>query len=109
EAQIEEELRREPADLIFFFDDGESDLHKAIGVPVGEAKVIGLSLGSERQVTQMEEALDAQPDVRERLLAVARITETSSGESRRLMSLLAAELPNEAKIEMIRISRDRQA
>ena len=109
EAQIEEELRREPADLIFFFDDGESDLHKAIGVPVGEAKVVGLSLGSERQVTQMEEALDAQPDVRERLLAVVRITETSSAESRRVMSLLAAELPNEAKIEMIRISRDRQA
>jgi uncharacterized protein (DUF697 family) len=109
EAQIEEELRREPADLIFFFDDGESDLHEAIGVPVGEAKVVGLSLGSESQVTQMEEALDAQPDVRKRLLAVVRITETSSVESRRLMSLLAAELPNEAKIEMIRISRDRQA
>ena len=86
EAQIEEELRREPADLIFFFDDGESDLHKAIGVPVGQAKVVGLSLGSERQVTQMEEALDAQPDLRERLLAVVRITETSSAESRRLMS-----------------------
>lgn len=109
EAQIEEELGREPADLIFFFDDGELDLHKAIGVPVGQAKVVGLSLGSERQVIQMEEAMDAQPDLRERLLAVVRITETSSAESRRLMSLLAAELPNEAKIEMIRISRDRQA
>src|SRR6266576_5257144 len=33
EAQIEEELGREPADLIFFFADGESDFHKAIGVP----------------------------------------------------------------------------
>jgi uncharacterized protein len=109
QAQIEEELRREPADIIFFFDDGESDLQKAIAVPGGEAKVIGLSLGSERQVTQMEEALDAQPDVRERLLTVVRITETHSAETRRLMSLLAAELPNEAKIEMIRISRDRQA
>jgi uncharacterized protein (DUF697 family) len=109
EAQIQEELRREPADIIFFFDDGESDLQEAIGVPGGEAKVIGLSLGSERQVTQMEEALDARPDVRERLLAVLRITEVRSAETRRLMSLLAAELPNEAKIEMIRISRDRQA
>ena len=108
EAQIEEELRREPADIIFFFDDG-SDLQKAIRFTGGEGKVIGLSLGSERQVTQMEEALDAQPDVRERLLAVVRITQTRSAETRRLMSLLAAELPNEAKIEMIRISRDRQA
>ena len=109
EAQIEEELGREPADLIFFFADGESDFHKAIGVPGGETKVVGLSLGSERQVTQMEDALDAQPDVRERLLAVVRITTSSSAQSRRLMSLLVAELPNEAKIEMIRISRDRQA
>jgi uncharacterized protein (DUF697 family) len=108
EAQIEEELRREPADIIFFFDD-DSDLQKAIRFPGGEGKVIGLSLGSERQVTQMEEALDAQPDVRKRLLAVVRITQTRSAETRRLMSLLAAELPNEAKIEMIRISRDRQA
>jgi len=109
EAQIEEELRREPADIIFFFDDGESDLQKAIRFTGGEGKVIGLSLGSEIQVTQMEEALDAQPDVRERLLAVVRITQTHSADTRRLMSLLAAELPNEAKIEMIRISRDRQA
>ena len=38
-----------------------------------------------------------------------RITERQSPETRRLMSLLAAELPNQAKIEMIRISRDRQA
>ena len=57
----------------------------------------------------MEEALDEQPDVRDRLLTVVRITETGSPETRRLMSVLAAELPNEAKIEMIRISRDRQA
>ena len=108
EAQIEEELEREPADIIFFLDDG-SDLQKAIHLPGSEAKVIGLSLGSERQATQMEEALDAQPHVRERLLAVLRITQTRSTEARRLMSLLAAELPNQAKIEMIRISRDRQA
>jgi uncharacterized protein (DUF697 family) len=109
EAQIQEELRRKPADIIFVFNDGESDLRKAIRVPGGEAKIIGLSLGPERHATQMEEALLAQPDVRERLSAVVQITETRSAEKRRLMSLLAAELPNEAKIEMIRIARDRQA
>ena len=108
DAHIEEELRREPADIIFFFDDG-SDLQKAIPVPGDNAKVIGLSLGSEKRATQMEQALGARPDVRERLLGIVRITETGSTETRRLMSLLAAELPNEAKIEMIRISRDRQA
>jgi uncharacterized protein (DUF697 family) len=109
EAQIEEELKREPADMILFFDDGELDLRKLIVVPPGETKIIGLSLGSKGRATQLEEALDAQPDVCNRLLTVVGITEGGSAETRRLMSLLAAELPNEAKIEMIRISRDRQA
>ena len=109
EAQIEEELRREPADIIFFFDDGQSDLNEHIIAPSGETKIIGLSLGSATRVVQLEEALDAQPHVRDRLLTVVRITEKQSAETRRLMSLLAAELPNQAKIEMIRISRDRQA
>src|SRR5215510_692638 len=49
EAQIEEDLRREPADMIFFFDDGESDLNKPIVVTSGETKIIGLSLGSLRR------------------------------------------------------------
>src|SRR5256885_9597305 len=33
EAQIEEELRREPADMIFFFDDGQSDLNEHVSAP----------------------------------------------------------------------------
>jgi uncharacterized protein (DUF697 family) len=109
QAQIEEDLRREPADIIFFFDDGESNLNEAGAVPSGETKIIGLSVGSATRVMQLEEALDAQPTVRDRLLAVLRITAKGSPETRRLMSLLTTELPNEAKIEMIRISRDRQA
>ena len=109
EAQIEEDLRREPADMIFFFDDGESDLNKPIVVTSGETKIIGLSLGSLRRVTQLEGALDAQANICDRLLTAVRITEKGSAETRRLMSILAAELPNQAKIEMIRISRDRQA
>jgi uncharacterized protein (DUF697 family) len=109
EAQIQEDLRREPADVVFFFDDGESNLSESIAVPPGETKIIGLSLGSARRVTELEQALDAQSRVRDRLLTVVRITERQSAETRRLMSLLAAELPNQAKIEMIRISRDRHA
>jgi len=107
--QIEEDLEREPADMIFIFDDGESDLNKPIAVPLGETKIIGLSLGSEKRVTQLEQALQMQPMARDRLLGVIRITEKESIETRRLMSLLAEQLPNEAKIEMIRISRDREA
>ncbi len=108
-AQIEAELKRDPADMIFFFDDGELDLQKPIVVPSGETKIIGLLLGSEQREMQLEEVLDAQPAVRDRLLTVIRITQKGAAETRRLMSILAAELPNEAKIEMIRISRDRQA
>jgi len=109
EAQIQDDLRREPADIVFFFDDGESNLNEPIAVSPGETKIIGLSLGSARRVTELEEALDVQPSVWDRLLTVVRITERQSAETRRLMSLLAAELPNQAKIEMIRISRDRHA
>jgi uncharacterized protein (DUF697 family) len=109
ETQIQDDLRREPADVVFFFDDGESNLNEPVDVVPGETKVIGLSLGSARRVTELEQALDAQPSVRDRLLTVVRISERQSAETRRLMSLLAAELPNQAKIEMIRISRDRHA
>ena len=109
QAQIEDELRREPADIIFIFDDGQSDLSEPITAPPGETKIIGVSLGSATRLVQFEEALDAQPHVRDRLLTVVRIAEKQSAETQRLMSLLAAELPNQAKIEMIRISRDRHA
>ena len=109
ETQIQEDLRREPADIVFFFDDGESNLIEAIDDLPGETKIIGLSSGSTRTVTELEQALDGRPEVRGRLLTVVHITEKQSAETRRLMSLLAAELPNQAKIEMIRISRDRHA
>jgi uncharacterized protein (DUF697 family) len=109
EAQIQDDLRREPADIVFFFDDGESNLNGPIDVLPGETRIIGLSLGSARRVTELEQTLDAQLSVRDRLLTVVQITESQSAETRRLMSLLATELPNQAKIEMIRISRDRHA
>src|SRR5207302_10870209 len=70
EAQIQDDLRREPADIVFFFDDGESNLNETIDVPQGETKIIGLSLGSAKRVTELEQALDEQPDVRDRLLSV---------------------------------------
>jgi uncharacterized protein (DUF697 family) len=109
ESQIQDDLRREPADIVFFFDDGESSLNGPIDLPQGETKIIGLSLGSAGRVAELQQALDAQLNVRDRLLTVVQITEKQSAETRRLMSLLTAELPNQAKIEMIRISRDRHA
>jgi uncharacterized protein len=106
--QVEEELRRQPADIIFFFDDGESNVEKPPAAS-GEAKIIAVSIGPEKRAAQLREALSAQPAVRNRLLRVVRLTEKESVETRRLMSVLAKDLPNEAKIEMIRISRDQEA
>jgi len=120
-AQVEEDLRRQSADVVFLFDDGESNLARPsasnfmlhlqddIGGALDDAKVIGVSFGSERRAAQLDEALKAQPAIRDRLLKVIQFTEMHSVETRGLLSVLAAELPNEAKIEMIRISRDREA
>ena len=120
-AQVEEDLRRQSADVVFLFDDGESNLARPsasnfmlhlqddIGGALDDAKVIGVSFGSERRAAQLDEALKAQPAIRDRLLKIIQFTEMHSVETRGLLSVLAAELPNEAKIEMIRISRDREA
>jgi len=120
-AQVEEDLRRQSADVVFLFDDGESNLARPsasnfmlhlqddVGGALDDAKVIGVSFGSERRAAQLDEALKAQPAIRDRLLKVIQFTEMHSIETRGLLSVLAAELPNEAKIEMIRISRDREA
>ena len=120
-AQVEEDLRRQSADVVFLFDDGESNLARPsasnfmlhlqddVGGALDDAKVIGVSFGSERRAAQLDEALKAQPAIRDRLLKVIQFTEMHSVEMRGLLSVLAAELPNEAKIEMIRISRDREA
>jgi uncharacterized protein len=120
-AQVEEDLRRQPADVIFLFDDGESNLagpsaanfmlhlQDEVGGALASARVIGVSFGSEKRAAQLEDALKTQPAIRDRLLKVIQFTEMHSAETRGLLSLLTGELPNEAKIEMIRISRDRDA
>jgi uncharacterized protein len=123
-AQVEEDLKRQPADIIFLFDDSESNLGKpppanyanslfhlqhGSSEELGDAKVIGVSLGSQTRAAQLREALRTQPGIRDRLLKVIQFTEMDSAEARGLLSVLAEELPNQAKIEMIRISRDREA
>jgi len=119
--EVEEDLKREPADMIFFFDDGQSDLKELLvpnflsnmehesAMPFGGGKIIGLSLGAEKRAAQLVGAFDADPAVRGHLISVVRLTENGLVEKERLMSILAEELPNEAKIEMIRISHDREA
>ncbi len=96
-AQVEEDLRRQ----LHLLDD--------VGGALDDARVIGVSFGSEKCAAQLEEALKTQSAIRDRLLKVIRFTEMHSAETRGLLSVLTGELPNEAKIEMIRISRDRDA
>ena len=76
---------------------------------LGDAKVIGVAFGSENRTKQLEERLKTQPAIRDRLLQVIQFTEMPSEEGQGFLSFLAEELPNPAKIEMIRISRDREA
>jgi uncharacterized protein (DUF697 family) len=119
---IKEELTGQPADIIFFLNHDEKgrgpnkgDLERLIAsvswndaAPI-KAKILGISVGSENSVARLEEALNAQPAIRDRLLKVVHFTEKESAETHRLLALLAHELPNEAKIEMIRISHDSEA
>jgi len=119
--QVEEDLRRQPPDVVFLFDGGESNsarssatnlmlhLYDEVGVALDDAKVIAVSFGWEKSAAQLEEELKMHPAIRDRLLKIIQFTETHSAETRGLLSVLTGELPNEAKIEMIRISRDREA
>ena len=123
-ARVEEDLKRQPPDIIFLFDEGESSPEKPaagksadvllhfqhdVGGALADAKVIGVCFGSEKRAAQLREVLKTQPAIRDRLLKVIQFTDMHSAEARGLLSVLAEKLPNQAKIEMIRISRDREA
>ena len=125
-AAVEEELKHQPADIIFFLDDREGargprkgDIENLISCAQWSetggvsAKIIGLSIPppktkSSRGDGQMQNALESKPPLRDRLLGF--VSFSSAEDSRvgveKLMSILARELPNEARIEMLRISRN---
>ena len=107
--EIKEELTRLPADVIFFV---EGDLKKfAASTEWGEQhpNIVIVSSQPADENTQLQDCLNEQPAVRNRLLKIVHLREKDSVGAAQLMSMLAHQLPNEAKIEMIRISRDRDA
>ncbi|PYK86701.1 MAG: hypothetical protein DMF47_05565 [Verrucomicrobia bacterium] len=127
-ARVQEELKRRGADIIFFVDDGEDargprkrDLDDLVAcldwneAGPAKTKIIGLGVGLESRKVRLEEALSEKPAIRDRLLQVIDFSTASdssakqSSGAQQLMSILARELPNQARIEMIRISRDREA
>ncbi|MFN2541381.1 MAG: YcjF family protein [Chthoniobacterales bacterium] len=127
--QIEEELKRQPADVILFLDDAirkrrgrKAELENLIsclkwseagnGKPVVAGVSFSSATGKERG--KQDDGLAAQlaralPE-KERLLEVIALNtaEDSLRARQKLMSILGRAVPNEARLELIRISRDRQ-
>ena len=107
EVAVEKELNRQPADIVFFLDDGQKRLPQL--ATHGEARIVGIAIGNEGRAEELGQWLRAQPATRDRLLQVICFSEKQSAEASEVMSILSRQLPNEAKIEMIRISRDPEA
>jgi uncharacterized protein len=145
---IQDELKYQAADIIFFLDDGEvgagrekQSLNELLNypawnkVPEPGAKIIEILLpsstegGASSQASLVPSRLQSTPGSSAAapgpFLAVLRLVPASydpavelargfkvelpDSESRQLMSILARELPNQARMEMIRISRNREA
>ena len=132
-ATVRDELTRLPGDIFFFIDDAsfaaarrESEISELSSLidwndshPI-RAKVVGLMRQnavradtSEHDVTDAEQVLlsaFATSNLSPRVLRISRWSESTAPEhAKQLMSLLAQELSNEARVEMIRISGDREA
>ena len=107
EVAVEKELNRQPADIVFFLDDGQKRLPQL--ATHGEARIVGIAIGNEGRAEELKQWVTAQPATRDRLLQVICFSEKQSAEASEVMSILSRQLPNEAKIEMIRISRDPEA
>src|SRR5262249_43586894 len=70
-AQVEEDLERQPADVVFFFDDGQSDFRSSLADSLlTDSKLIVVSFGPETRAGQLESAVTVQPVFRHRLLKV---------------------------------------
>jgi uncharacterized protein len=145
---IEEELRRQPADVFLHLAD-DADLARtpfsdvanleafiaSNGAARTEARVVGVVIheighmgrtvhnGENHPSTpastrsKLQSALQEKLEIRKRLLQIFETFFSPDGvsspetraDTERFMSLLARELPNEARVEMVRISRDRGA
>jgi len=130
--EVSEELKRQPADVILFLDEADN-ARRARKAEIGnliacldwggaaKTKVVGISFsaGKPRSARgrEKEEANQRLADrlgetlKRDKLPEVVAFDamETFPDQARLLMSILTRELPNEARIEMTRISRDRES
>jgi uncharacterized protein len=126
--QIQEQLNRQPADLIFFVDEAEnakalrkSDIDNLItslecnDKTRSNTKLIAIVVSAEGKAAEhlahLRSSLESHTLIKDRLLGIFDLASPSKAQRKgpALMSLLARELPNEARIEMARTSQDRGA
>jgi len=132
-AEVSEEFKRQPADVILFLDEPDN-ARRARKAEIGNliacldwsglatTKVVGISFsaGKSRPPARGREKEDASQGLADRLRETLKrdkmpevvafdAVETFPDQARLLMSILTRELPNEARIEMTRISRDRES
>lgn len=134
--QIEDELKRQAADIILFLDDA-SDKRRARkteiealiaccdwnGAALAKTKVIGTAFSSTRARAAHNREKEEASYLQELASSLRKALKTEDqsfqivsfgseknlpDKSRELMSILGRDLPNAARIEMIRISRDRE-
>ena len=128
---VRDELKYRAADIIFFIRDGRitEEMEKREVAELNsylswnetletDRKIIEIIVPSFEKVASRDERVVGSSLVKRgifletlRLIPVDNDQgfELPPAEARRLMSILARELPNEARMEMIRISRDREA
>lgn len=119
---VQVELKHQPADIIFFLTEDESgrglrktDMRNLASClewrdkTAVRAKIIGVAVATTKGSSARSEQV-LEVNASDQFVRTLRFSsDRSLKESRELMSILARELPNEARIEMIRISGDREA
>lgn len=127
ETEIRDELKQQPTDIILFLDDGDES-RRARKTEIenlesclnwngpAQGKVMGISFLSEKTKSHGKEKTTDQLSLhlKEAIQSDDQLLESivvCSGEqpAKNFMSIVSRHLPNQARIEMIRISRDREA
>jgi uncharacterized protein len=124
---VRRELSRQPPDVIFFIEEEEKprgsgkmqtqSLANLLEETDANAKIIVITFGAQKRATARNDGeaagsslshlrsdFELKPDDR-----FLRAFSFPPNDPQELMSILAREVPNEARIEMIRIARDREA
>lgn len=111
DAEVQAELKSQPPDIIFFLDDGEGTRPRKIEIQNFEScrNASGSSVKAMAIIFSPAKKTTVPIADGEVQLPAFHFSKDEERSSKELMSLLAREVPHEARIEMIRISRDREA